>query len=187
MFANPEVGDEGKTEMIGYMGIREQVDADFSHAVRRAFLHRIGARLRGNSASTRTPSFEEAARALGARNRIRLGRKVVAVEKIVGSVGRVKDFDRAFLPARHSLEGRWKRVDSAFHLGLDLPPVVLYKLGESYFVLDGNHRISVARYQGVPWIEAEVTQFYAPTAQSAPAVVDRADSKPEKMPQPAAA
>jgi hypothetical protein len=91
---------------------------------------------------------------------MRLGRRIVAVEKIVGSVGRFKDFDWDFLPVRRSLEDRWKRVDRAFHLGVDLPPVVLYKLGGSYFVLDGNHRISVARYQGVRWIEAEVTQLY---------------------------
>jgi hypothetical protein len=146
--------------MIGYMSIEEQVDADFIRAVRKAFIHRVGARLRGDPSSSRAPSFEEAASALGARNKMRLGRRIVAVEKIVGSVGRFKDFDWDFLPVRRSLEDRWKRVDRAFHLGVDLPPVVLYKLGGSYFVLDGNHRISVARYQGVRWIEAEVTQLY---------------------------
>jgi hypothetical protein len=43
---------------------------------------------------------------------------------------------------------------------VDLPPVVLYELGGRYFVLDGNHRVSVARYQGVQWIEAEVLRLY---------------------------
>ena len=37
----------------------------------------------------------------------------------------------------------------------------LYKVGESYFVLDGNHRVSVTRYQGVEMIDAEVTEFHA--------------------------
>jgi hypothetical protein len=50
-------------------------------------------------------------------------------------------------------------VDRAFHRGVELPAVELYELGGSYFVVDGNHRISVARYQGVRWIEAEVTQL----------------------------
>ena len=37
----------------------------------------------------------------------------------------------------------------------------LYKIGSSYFVLDGNHRVSVYRYQGVEFIDAEVTEFRA--------------------------
>ena len=48
-----------------------------------------------------------------------------------------------------------------FRAAWPLPlPVRLYKLGGSYYVEDGNHRVSVARYQGVKWIEAEVTEFY---------------------------
>jgi hypothetical protein len=88
-----------------------------------------------------------------------LGRRVVAVDKIVGSVGRSRDF----LPLRRSLGERWKRVDRAFHRGVELPAVELYELGESYYVLFGNHRVSVARYQGVRWIEAEVTRLYVGT------------------------
>jgi hypothetical protein len=54
---------------------------------------------------------------------------------------------------------RWKRIDRAFHRGEELPPVSLYKIGDSYFVADGNHRVSVVRYHGVEWIDAEVTEF----------------------------
>ena len=176
--------------MIGYMDIAEQVDADFTRALRRAFVHRLGAWLRGNRSPSRTPSLKEAARASGARNKVRLGRMVVAVEKIVGSVGRFEDFDEDFLPIRRSLEERWKRVDRAFHRGVELPPVVLYRLGERYFVLDGNHRISVARYQGVQWIEAEVTQLYAstPSAPYGPTTgIDRTARRPEEASRPIAA
>ena len=172
--------------MIGYMDIEEQVDSDFSRALRRSFVHRVGARLRGDPSSSRAPSFGEAARDLGARNKLRLGRRVVAVEKVVGSVGRFKDFDGEFLPIRRSVGERWKRVDKAFHLGVDLPPVVLYKIGEGYYVLDGNHRISVARFQGVKWIEAEVTRLYvgkSVTSSGCAAV----DQKIENVPHPAAA
>jgi hypothetical protein len=172
--------------MIGYMDIEEQVDYDFTRAVRRSFVHRVGARLWGDPSSSRAPSFEEAARVLGARNKLRLGRKVVAVEKVVGSVGRFKDFDGEFLPIRRSVGERWKRVDRAFHLGVNLPPVVLYKIGEGYYVLDGNHRISVARFQGVRWIEAEVTRLYvgkSATSSGCAAV----DQKPENVTHPAAA
>jgi hypothetical protein len=165
--------------------VREQVDVDFIHARRRAFVRRIGTRLRGDPSSG-APSFEETRKILGTRNKIRLGRSVVAVEMWVGSVGRSMDFNETFLPVRRSLAGRWKRVDRAFHLGVELPPVELYKLGNRYFVLDGNHHVSVARYQGVQWIEAEVTRFYA----HAPAVgTGRAGAgkRPEKVPLPAVA
>jgi hypothetical protein len=64
------------------------------------------------------------------------------------------------MPTKASLAERWKRVDRPFHSGLELPAVRLYKIGDSYFVEDGNHRVSVARYQGVQWIEAEVTEFF---------------------------
>jgi hypothetical protein len=83
----------------------------------------------------------------------------VPVEKIVGSVGRHEDFDPDFLPAKASLEARWKRIDRAYHRGEELPPVVLRKLGDDYFVEDGNHRVSVARFHGAEWIDAYVTEF----------------------------
>lgn len=143
--------------MIGYMNIAEQVDADFTRALRRAFFYRLVARLRGDP--SRAASFEEATRALGARNKLRLGRRVVAVDKIVGSVGRSRDFDGEFLPIRRGLAERWKRVDRAFHRGVELPPVELYELGGSYFVVDGNHRVSVARYHGAAAIDAEVVEL----------------------------
>ena len=63
------------------------------------------------------------------------------------------------MPTRAN-EQRWKRVDLAFRKGLDLPPVVLYKIGDDYYVHDGNHRVSVARFERVEMIDAEVTEFF---------------------------
>jgi hypothetical protein len=148
--------------MRTYMSIDAQVDADFTRARRRSFVRRMGARLRGDPSSAGSLSFEEVRKALGASNWVRLGLKVVPVERIAGSVGRHRDFDRTFLPAKASVEENWKRIDRAFHRGEDLPPVALYKVGGAYFVEDGNHRISVARYQGVEWIEAEVVEVRVP-------------------------
>jgi hypothetical protein len=148
--------------MRKYMSIEEQVDADFTRARQRAFLHRMKARLRGDPSSTHALSFEEIRKALGVSNKVRLGRRVVPVERIVGSVGRYRDLDQTFLPAKASVEERWKRIDRAFHRGEELPPVELYKVGEAYFVEDGNHRVSVARYQGVQWIDAEVVELRSP-------------------------
>ena len=95
-----------------------------------------------------------------ADNRLYRGTKVVEVEEIVGSVGRWRDFDRSFLPARASIGERWKRIDRAFHRAEDLPPVELYEIGDAYFVVDGHHRVSVARYHAVPTVEAAVAEFH---------------------------
>jgi len=103
-------------------------------------------------------AFEEVRRAARADNRLYQGSKMVEVSKIVGSVGRHTQFDGRFMPTKASAS-KWKRVDRAFRRGVDLPPVSLYKIGGSYFVHDGNHRVSVARYHGVEWMDAEVTEF----------------------------
>jgi hypothetical protein len=179
-------GEKGKM-MIGYVDVAEQVDADFTRALRRAFVHRMGPRLRGNPSSSRVPTFEEAARTSGAHNRRRLGRRVVAVEEVVGSVGRSRDFDKDFLPIGRSTGERWKRVDRAFHQGVELSPVELYEPDGRYFVVDGNHRISVARFQGVRWIEAEVTRLYASTPTAGLAAARREAGRTAKNAQPAAA
>jgi hypothetical protein len=109
---------------------------------------------------SRLLAFDEVGEEHLAHNRRRLGLRDVKVSKIVGSVGRPEAFDRSFMPTRRSLAERWKRVDRAFHRGLDLPALRLYKMGDAYFVEDGNHRVSVARYQGVETIEADVTEFF---------------------------
>lgn len=143
------------------MDLNEQADKDFGRALCRAWLRRLLLRLRGRAASHgSSTSFDDARRLLRANNRVRKGVRVVDAEKIVGSVGRSKDFDSRFLPLRASAGERWKRVDLAFHQGKGLPPVSLYKLGDAYFVLDGNHRVSVARYHGLQTVEAEVTEFW---------------------------
>jgi hypothetical protein len=147
--------------MVRYASIEEQVDKDFERACRRAFLRRVIARLRNEGGSGRLFSFEEARKSLGAYGKVYLGMRVVPVEKIVGSVGRHRDFDRSFLPVRASAGERWKRVDRAFYRAVDLSPVSLYRIGDTYFVQDGNNRVCVARHQGVEMIDAEVVELRA--------------------------
>jgi hypothetical protein len=141
------------------MDPHEQSDRDFSRARRKAFLRRIGAYLRRDPASNQLLSFDEVKGALGAISQVYLGLREVPVSKIVGSVGRHRDFDRDFLPSKPDLATRWRRIDEIMHKEEELPPVSLYKIGDAYFVKDGNHRVSVARQQGVEMIDAEVIEL----------------------------
>jgi hypothetical protein len=147
--------------MVGHTTLEEQVDADFTRASRKALLGRVRTRLRRDAASNRLLCFDDLRKASGAIGRIHRGLRTVPVAQIVGGVGRCSEFDRDFMPTRASVVERWKRVDRAYHRGEELPPVSLYKVGGSYFVLDGHHRVSVASYHGVEWIDAEVTEFDA--------------------------
>jgi hypothetical protein len=151
--------------MVQLMDVREQVDLDYARARRRALVGRFLAWVRRRCAVL--CPFEEVRRNLGAENRRYLGLRTVEVGRVVGSVGRWRDFDVGFMPTRANAV-RWKRVDTAFRTGRDLPPVILYKLGDEYFVYDGNHRVSVARLEGVEMIDAEVTEFFPSRRAEAP-------------------
>src|SRR5918999_1876955 len=146
--------------MVGYMSLEEQEDKDFSRPRRKALLKRLGARLRReDAASDGLLCFDDLRKIPGSVGRAYRGIRTVPVGQIGGSVGRCSEFDRDFMPARTSVKERWKRIDRAFHQGEELPPVSLYKVGGFYFVLDGHHRISVAYFHGVGWIDAHVTEF----------------------------
>jgi hypothetical protein len=148
--------------MVGYMSLEEQVDADFSRARRRALLRQVRTRLRKDNASDGLLiCFDDLGKIPGAPARVHRGMRTVPLSQIGGSVGRCSEFDGEFMPAKASVEERWKRIDRAFHRGEELPAVSLYKVGSFYFVLDGHHRLSVASYHGAEWIDAEVSEFRA--------------------------
>lgn len=103
---------------------------------------------------------EDAARA-GAVAPRSLGLRTVEVARIIGSVGRAGELDENFrsLNRRREEEQRSQRVLNAMESGASLPPVVLYKLGYGYYVLDGNHRVAAAKRLGQLEIDALVTEF----------------------------
>jgi hypothetical protein len=68
----------------------------------------------------------------------------IPLEKVVGSVGRYRDFNRAFLPRAPIDAGRWIRIER-LRGQVELPPIDVFQVGDVYFVQDGNHRVSVAR------------------------------------------
>lgn len=145
--------------MIGYVSVDEQVDADFHRAHLKASLRRWRHRLRRNSAPDSLLSFDEAKGTLTQWSQAYRGMRTVDVGEITGSVGRYRDFDKSFLPLKMNMLERWSRIDRAYHRGDELPAVSLYKIGDAYFVRDGNHRVSVARYHGVVAIDAEVVEL----------------------------
>ena len=162
--------------MVRYMNLEVQVDADFSRARRKALLRRVSTRLRRVDAPNRLICFDDVRKLSGAVGKVHRGTRTVPLDQIGGSVGRCSEFDGDFMPVKASAEDRWKHVDRPFHRGKELPPVRLYKVGGFYFVLDGHHRVSVASYHGVEWIDAEVTEFGARASKAH----GRADEQPKR-------
>ncbi|MBE2222609.1 MAG: universal stress protein [Anaerolineae bacterium] len=131
--------------------------SEFKQARRQAVLEMITNRLRGRSVELL--SYQEIADKLKVQGRSDRGIQTIPVAAIVGSVGRYNDFTRSFLP-RHDWDAqRWAKVKTAGHVA-DLAPIEVYKVGEAYFVLDGNHRVSIARRFRVEFMQAAVTEVY---------------------------
>ncbi len=104
-------------------------------------------------------SLQEVKEVIKPRGETYRGMQTVAIDRIVGSEGRYRDFNKSFLPRHEYLRNRWQRVDLAHLTDVILPPIKLYEIGGVYFVRDGNHRVSVAKAQGVIAIDAEVVSL----------------------------
>ena len=129
---------------------------DFQSARKKAAIQEVLARITGKS--NQLLSYEEVADKLKLRARTDRGVQHIPLDAIVGSVGRDTDFTRAFLPGRAVNQQRWANVKAAMEDGAGLPPIEVYKVGEVYFVMDGNHRVSIARQEGATSIEAHVIE-----------------------------
>lgn len=129
----------------------------FHGARNRAFLQEFMSLLRGQPAELL--SFEEVRARLRLREESYKGLQDVPLEKIAGSVGRYRDFTKSFLPRSGEMRERWSRVYAQANSLEGLPPIELYKVGDVYFVRDGNHRVSVARQLGAKTIQAHVTEL----------------------------
>ena len=134
-----------------------ETNEDFSKARNKALFNEIQHFL--TPEETRLLSLSEMKKLLKPTGEVYQGVKAVPVELIVGSEGRYKDFDNHFFPKSIHLRQRWENVDRAHLEDVILPPVNLYELGGLYFVRDGNHRVSVAKAQGVESIDAEVVSL----------------------------
>jgi len=132
---------------------------DFQSAHLRAKLQGVLARITGRS--NELLSYEDIASKLKLRGSSDKGAQTIPVDAIIGSVGRYTDFTRTFLPRRVEDQQRWENVKAATRnpVGEGLQPIEVYQVSEVYFVLDGNHRVSIARQENWKVIEAHVIEI----------------------------
>lgn len=133
------------------------IHGQFRSARLAADWERLWGRLTGKSANLLP--FEEVRAYVKANTPRQRVQRTIPLASIVGSVGRYQDFTRSFLPKRDSDRNRWASVRRAALEQKRLPPIDVYKLGDVYFVQDGNHRVSVARQMQAEDIDAFVTEI----------------------------
>ena len=145
---------------------------DFRSARQKATLSQIIARLKGES--NELLSFEEVRQKLYAQVGPNKVLKEIPIKSIIGSVNRYQDFMRDFLP-RHNIDvERWSKIELARQGLAGLPPIEVYQIDEVYFVIDGNHRVSVAKQLGDTEIEAYVIELQSRVSLTA-------DVRPEDL------
>jgi len=138
--------------------LSSRVASDFNKARFKSFLNDVRSVLSGRP--NQLLSYDDVKEKLRIGGPIYRGVQTVRVDQIVGSLNRYRQFDRAFLPKQDETSSRWQRIDRAFYEDVSLPPVVLYQVGQVYFVVDGHHRVSVAREKGQEFIDAEIRECY---------------------------
>ncbi len=139
------------------MADRMTTSHDFVKAHRHAVFQNIFSTFRWSNPDLL--SFYEVTKLIKPEAEAYKGMQTIPVRNIIGSENRYHDFSSAFYPKNISLQRRWESVDAANLDDVILPPISVYKLGQWYFVRDGNHRVSVARSKGVEFIDAEVVEL----------------------------
>lgn len=130
---------------------------DFSKAMNKAKIQMVLSRFKG--ANPELLSFYTVTKLIKPRSETYIGLKPIKVADIIGSEGRYSDFSSAFFPKKQELKRRWESIENANSRDIILPPISVYKLGDKYFVRDGNHRVSVAKATGVEFIDAEIVEL----------------------------
>jgi hypothetical protein len=135
----------------------EQIDAEraFRREARRRRLAALWQKLRGDRPG-RLSVVDGRSLPRSSRGPER-GIREIPVDAITGTLepGKASLFDCMFRPAA-ATRARWQRVWLAEHRGSVLPPISVARTGDCYAVLDGHHRVSVARARGAATIDASV-------------------------------
>jgi hypothetical protein len=133
-------------------------EAEFNRAKMQGFWEVVRSLVRG--CKTHLRSFDEVVKALNLNEIVDLGVRDILIKNITGSMGRERDFTRHFLPrsSNQNSKERWRKIYTLAATGAGFPPVELYQVGQQYFVKDGHHRISVAKYLQWDTIQAHVVE-----------------------------
>jgi len=134
---------------------------EFHKARGRAFWRAV-IRVPGLYHTRRLPALDHVLQAARFDAKSSLGNQEILLDKIVGTVTAAKrvDFDSAFLPMANRQRERWSRLYAFMVAGVgDVPPIDVYQLEDTYYVIDGHHRVSIARALGRDRIGAKVTQI----------------------------
>lgn len=139
-----------------------QSEAEFSRARSRGFWEIKRSLAAGHAAYLL--SFDETIKGVKTGPTIQLGLKDIPLRNIVGSLGRAQDFTAGFMPRVHDERGkeRWRLIYTLAVSGAGFPPVEVFQVGPAYFVQNGHHRVSVAKYLRWPTIQAFVIIFPPP-------------------------
>ncbi len=154
MFAPFPITEQSSGHLTSAGFVSSQAVRLFEHAVHVARRKRLVARLHGRL--RRLEQFDRARDGLHLTGRHDEGVRTVPIDCIQGSLDGAGNFDSEFYPLDYHAEKRWVQVATAILQGKSLPPVQLIALGDRYFVVDGHHRISVARILKSTHIDAEV-------------------------------
>ena len=87
-----------------------------------------------------------------------IGRQEIPVANVIGSVGRVGEFDGCFRPRTDYLQRVVRKIRDAKPDAPD-DPILVYQVDHAYFVVDGHKRMSLAVEDGRAYIDAEVERF----------------------------
>lgn len=145
---------------MSFDSFKQQSKVDFDDAYFHGFLRSIESWFQRDK--NQLLAFDEILKHLSIKGQYDAGFQEIEIDAIIGSVNRYTDFDNAFLPRQKFTRSRWERIDRAYLRDEILPPVDVYQIGDYYFVMDGNHRVSVAKRRGQKWIDAHVVKIEVP-------------------------
>lgn len=130
---------------------------DYNAALSQGFWRKISKQLTGRCNDLL--SFNRVLKHLRQQPHSDSGVQTIPLERVIGSSGRTHEYDLTYAPLRKEHDKRWIRVAEAYQQAIELPPIRVYKVGDAYFVEDGNHRVSVARHYGKTHITAAVIEI----------------------------
>lgn len=146
------------------MNVRHHARVCFGRCHQRGWQGQLWRKLLGRQEALL--NLHEVAQSDTVQTRSHAGVRLVPIDRVRGSEGRCDDFDSSFRPLKRLSDERWISIFCAQDADVPLPLVELIQVNDRYFVRDGHHRISVARWLGQKEIEAEVTVWHRRESQA---------------------